>query len=97
LQKLELNKLALESDLDSNWELLAEPIQMVMRKYGIEKPYEKLKELTRGKQVSKSTISQFIDGLKIPAIEKKKLKLLSPSRYIGFAVELVDSYKPLFF
>lgn len=97
LQKLELNKYALEADLDSNWELLAEPIQMVMRKYCIEKPYEKLKELTRGKQVSSSTIFSFIDNLKIPAPEKKKLKSLTPSKYIGLAVELVDSYKPLFF
>ncbi len=92
LNKLELNKEIIQNDLDRAWELLAEPIQTVMRKYRIEKPYEKLKELTRGKAVNKQTISKFIDSLKIPAAEKKRLKTLTPSKYIGLAVELVDSY-----
>jgi len=92
LNKLELNKDAIQKDLDNNWELLAEPIQTVMRKYKIEKPYEKLKELTRGKSVNKQTLSKFIDTLKIPAEEKKRLKMLTPSTYIGLAIELVDSY-----
>lgn len=92
LNKLELNKKIIQNELDSTWELLAEPIQTVMRKYRIEKPYEKLKELTRGKAVNKQTISKFIDSLKIPAAEKKRLKTLTPSKYIGLAVELVDSY-----
>lgn len=92
LKKLELNKEIIQKDLDNAWELLAEPIQTVMRKYRIEKPYEKLKELTRGKAVNKQTISKFIDTLKIPAAEKKRLKMLTPSKYIGLATELVDSY-----
>ncbi len=96
LHKLQLNEAALEQDLDSNWELLAEPIQMVMRRYGIEKPYEKLKELTRGRKVDKGTLHRFIDNLKIPKAEQKRLKALTPSKYIGLAIELVDSYKPLY-
>lgn len=92
LNKLELNKEIIHKDLENAWELLAEPIQTVMRKYKIEKPYEKLKELTRGKAVNKQTISKFIGSLKIPAAEKKRLKTLTPSKYIGLATELVDSY-----
>ena len=92
LNKLELNKEIVQRDLDNSWELLAEPIQTVMRRYKIEKPYEKLKELTRGKVVNQRTIQQFIDKLKIPADVKKRLKMLTPSKYIGLATELVDSY-----
>lgn len=92
LNKLELNNKVIQEDLGHSWELLAEPIQTVMRRYKIEKPYEKLKELTRGKSVNKQTISKFIDKLKIPAAEKKRLKKLTPSTYIGLASELVDSY-----
>lgn len=95
LNKLELNKAAIESDLSDQWELLAEPIQMVMRRYKIDKPYEKLKALTRGKDVNKNIVHKFIDGLQIPAVEKKRLKALTPSTYIGLATELVDSYKPI--
>jgi len=96
LQKLVLNKEIIQKDLESAWELLAEPIQTVMRKYRIEKPYEKLKELTRGKVVNKHTIQQFIDKLKLPEAEKKKLKVLTPLKYIGLATELVDKYRPDF-
>lgn len=92
LNKLELNKEIIQRDLDNSWELLAEPIQTVMRRYKIEKPYEKLKELTRGKVVNQRTIQQFIEKLKIPADVKKRLKMLTPSKYIGLATELVDSY-----
>lgn len=92
LNKLELNKEIIQRDLDNSWELLAEPIQTVMRRYKIEKPYEKLKELTRGKVVNQRTIQLFIDKLKIPADVKKRLKMLTPSKYIGLATELVDSY-----
>ncbi len=92
LQKLELNKKNISADLDQAWELLAEPIQTMMRKYKIEKPYEKLKERTRGKVVNRQTIRKFIDSLKIPAVEKKRLKMLTPSKYIGLATELVDAY-----
>lgn len=96
LSKLDLNKARLEEDLENNYELLAEPIQTVMRRYKIEGAYEQLKALTRGKNINQATISQFIDNLKLPANEKKKLKSLTPAKYIGLAVELVDSYEPLF-
>lgn len=92
LNKLELNKEIVQRDLDNAWELLAEPLQTVMRRYKIEKPYEKLKELTRGKAVNQQLIQKFIDSLKIPAQEKKRLKMLTPSKYIGLAAELVDSF-----
>ena len=92
LSKLELNKEVIQNDLEDAWELLAEPIQTVMRKHKIEKPYEKLKELTRGKVVNQQTIHKFVDSLKIPAAEKIALKKLTPSTYIGLAAELVDSY-----
>ncbi len=92
LQKLELNKKNIQDDLNDAWELLAEPIQTVMRKHHIEKSYEKLKTLTRGKNITQKTLHKFIDGLKIPVPEKKRLKLLTPSAYIGLAVRLVDLY-----
>ena len=74
-------------DLDAAWEVLAEPIQTVMRRYGIEKPYEKLKELTRGKAITQPALAEFIDGLAIPEEEKVRLKALSPASYIGNAVQ----------
>ena len=84
--KLEVNPAALAADLDQNWEVLAEPIQTVMRRYGIEKPYEKLKELTRGKRVDGSALRAFIDTLAIPESEKTRLKEMTPATYIGNAV-----------
>ena len=82
--KLKLNEHVLLDDLDSSWEVLAEPIQTIMRKYGIEKPYEKLKELTRGKEgINKDTIFKFIQGLDIPENDKKYLMELSPDKYVG--------------
>lgn len=96
LHKLELNKKMLEQDLEANWELLAEPIQTVMRKHKVENAYEQLKKLTRGKRVNKKAVHAFIDSLKIPSSEKKRLKSLTPSKYIGLATELVDSYEPDF-
>ena len=82
--KLKLNEHILLDDLDSSWEVLAEPIQTIMRKYGIEKPYEKLKELTRGKEgINKDTIFKFIEGLDIPENDKKYLMELSPDKYVG--------------
>jgi len=86
--KLELNQKVLAQDLENAWEVLAEPIQTVMRRYGVEKPYEKLKALTRGQAMSKEIIHEFIDTLEIPEEAKKGLKLLSPSSYIGNAAEL---------
>ena len=90
ISKLEVNEASLLAELDNNWELLAEPIQTVMRRFGIEKPYEKLKELTRGKKVNAEVIAEFIDGLELPDAVKAELKTLSPANYIGDAIRLVD-------
>jgi len=85
LNKLEINPARLQEDLDNNWEVLAEPIQTVMRRYGIEKPYEKLKELTRGQKIDAATLKRFIESLDIPETAKKELGNLTPARYIGNA------------
>lgn len=90
ISKLEVNEQHLRDELNQNWEVLAEPIQTVMRRYGIEKPYEKLKELTRGKRVDEQAMREFIDKLAIPADEKVRLQQLTPASYIGYAVELVE-------
>lgn len=90
LNKLEVNQEHLLDELNRNWEVLAEPIQTVMRRYGIEKPYEKLKELTRGKRVNAQGMQQFIDSLALPEHEKARLKQLTPANYIGFAINFVD-------
>jgi adenylosuccinate lyase len=83
--KLEINQSALSADLDCNWEVLAEPIQTIMRRYGIEKPYEKLKELTRGKRVDAQGMAQFIDTLELPDAVKTQMKQWTPANYIGNA------------
>ena len=85
LRKLEVDTVRLDADLDINWEVLAEPIQTVMRRYGVAKPYEKLKELTRGKRMDRASLHIFIDALNIPAREKQRLKQLTPQSYIGNA------------
>jgi adenylosuccinate lyase len=90
LSKLQLNPQALEADLDANWEVLAEPIQTVMRRYGVEKPYEKLKALTRGQRISPSDLQHFVDGLAIPAEAKRRLLELTPRTYTGLAEELAS-------
>lgn len=90
ISKLEANVNNMAADLDSNWEVLAEPIQTVMRRYGIEKPYEKLKELTRGRRVDAEGMRQFIDTLALPDDVRVELKKLTPANYIGRAVKLVD-------
>lgn len=90
ISKLEPHEANMLKDLDSNWEVLAEPIQTVMRRYAIEKPYEKLKELTRGKRVDGPGMSEFIDTLELPESVKKELKAMTPASYIGQAIELVD-------
>ncbi|MGB1029760.1 MAG: lyase family protein, partial [Pseudoalteromonas marina] len=90
VSKLEVNEPRLLEELDQNWELLAEPIQTVMRKYGIEKPYEKLKDLTRGKRVNQEIMADFIDGLDLPEVAKVEMKKLTPANYIGRAVEFID-------
>jgi adenylosuccinate lyase len=85
ISKLQLNEEKLAADLDSSWEVLAEPIQTVMRRYGIEEPYEKLKALTRGNVMDQSTIQQFIDTLDMPEQAKSELKALTPGAYTGSA------------
>ncbi|PSJ46122.1 adenylosuccinate lyase [Zobellella endophytica] len=93
ISKLEANPQALAADLDQNWEVLAEPVQTVMRRYGIEKPYEKLKELTRGKRVDAEGMRAFIDGLALPESVKAELRQLTPANYIGRAIQLTDELK----
>ncbi len=93
ISKLEVNAANLVSELDRNWEVLAEPIQTVMRRYGIEKPYEKLKELTRGKRVDAEGMQVFIDSLELPEEEKVRLKAMTPANYIGRATTMVDELK----
>jgi len=89
LNKLEVNAVRLEEDLNANWEVLAEPIQTVMRRYGVPNPYEQLKELTRGKHgMSKEHLHVFIMGLEIPDEAKKQLLALTPSTYTGIASRL---------
>jgi adenylosuccinate lyase len=90
LSKLEINESALLADLDSNWEVLAEPVQTVMRRYAVEKPYEKLKELTRGKRINSQDLAIFIDNLEIPQNAKDQLKAMTPANYIGRAIAFVD-------
>ena len=85
ISKLEINHQTIADDLDSNWEVLAEPIQTVMRRYGIEKPYEKLKELTRGQRVNQQIMQAFVESLDIPDQAKQQLMQLTPASYIGDA------------
>ncbi|WP_372999680.1 adenylosuccinate lyase [Marinobacter sp.] len=87
LSKLEINPARLDEDLDHAWEVLAEPIQTVMRRYNIEKPYEKLKALTRGKAMTPEVIKNFVESLDIPEQAKAELMALTPGRYIGNAVD----------
>ncbi|MCK4674975.1 MAG: adenylosuccinate lyase [Gammaproteobacteria bacterium] len=87
LNKLEINVDVIEADLNASWEVLAEPIQTVMRRYGIENPYEKLKELTRGKTITQQAFKEFIQTLDIPEDARQKLLKLTPLNYIGNAVE----------
>lgn len=86
LGKLELNAPRLAEDLDNCWEVLAEPVQTVMRRYGIENPYEKLKDLTRGKGITPDALLAFIDTLELPEQAKQELRQLTPSNYIGNAI-----------
>jgi len=89
LRKLEIDYQSIEKDLNENWEVLAEPIQTVMRRYGIQNAYEQLKAMTRGKYgMTQQNLAEFIDQLAIPADEKDRLKQLTPQSYIGKAVDL---------
>jgi len=91
LNKLEINRARLAEDLDHSWEVLAEPIQTVMRRYGVPEPYEKLKALTRGQTIDRATIQQFVETLAIPAEAKAALLALTPATYIGNAIEQARS------
>lgn len=94
LSKCTVNKIAISADIKDMWVLLAEPIQVVMRKNLVPEAYEKLKTLTRGKgDLTKAKIHQFVKSLKIPASDKKVLLALTPEKYIGLAVKLVEDYK----
>ncbi len=88
LGKLEVSRERLAEDLDANWEVLAEPIQTVMRRYGVENPYEQLKELTRGRSISAAQLAEFVDRLPIPEEAKLRLRALTPAGYVGKAAEL---------
>jgi adenylosuccinate lyase len=88
LARLEVDRGRLLADLDANWELLAEPIQTVMRRYGVPEPYEQLKSLTRGHAVDAAALAQFVERLPIPDAEKRRLRELTPARYAGVAAKL---------
>ena len=85
LGKLEINKEKIAEDLDNNWAILTEAIQTVMRRFGVEDAYEKLKELSRGKEITKEKIHDFVQALDIPDEQKNRLLKLTPSSYIGLA------------
>jgi adenylosuccinate lyase len=91
LNKLETNQARLAEDLDNTWEVLAEPVQTVMRRYGVENPYEQLKELTRGKGISKDALREFILGLSIPQDAKDLLLAMTPANYTGIAAKLAKA------
>lgn len=88
LDKLELNETALAADLDASWEVLAEAVQTVMRRHGLPNPYEQLKALTRGKDITRESLGAFIDGLALPQDERDRLKAMSPGSYTGLAAAL---------
>jgi adenylosuccinate lyase len=93
ISKLEVNEAVIARDLDQNWEVLAEPIQTVMRRYGIEKPYEKLKELTRGQRVNQQIMQEFVSRLDIPDEAKQLLMQMTPASYIGNAAQQAKNIK----
>jgi adenylosuccinate lyase len=90
LNKLEINEVAIADDLDASWEVLAEPIQTVMRRFGLPQPYEQLKKFTRGEAMTKELMRGFIDGLAIPQAEKDRLLAMTPGSYTGMAAELAN-------
>ena len=92
LHKLAINEARLHQDLDASWEVLAEPIQTVMRRYGIDSPYEKLKALTRGQEMNQQTIREFILSLEIPSDAKNNLLQLTPATYVGYAEQLAKDH-----
>ncbi|MGB7543598.1 MAG: adenylosuccinate lyase, partial [Burkholderiales bacterium] len=93
LARLEADPQRLKDDLEANWEVLAEPVQTVMRRYGIANAYEQLKDLTRGKGIERESLHAFIRGLAIPEAEKQRLLKLTPATYTGKAAELARRVK----
>ncbi len=91
LHKLELNAAAIDEDIDACWEVLAEPVQTVMRRYGLPQPYEQLKALTRGRGINREGLTEFISGLDLPAEPKARLLAMTPRSYIGLAAELAKN------
>jgi adenylosuccinate lyase len=95
MAKLSVNAAALDADLDAAWEVLAEPIQTVMRRYGAANPYERLKALTRGRTITREAITAFIDTLaEVPLPERERLKAMTPGSYTGLASALAKRFKP---
>jgi adenylosuccinate lyase len=88
MSKLEADPDRLTADLESAWEVLAEPVQTVMRRYGVPNPYELLKDLTRGRAITRDTLQDFIRGLAIPDGEKSRLLAMTPAGYVGKAADL---------
>ncbi len=85
LKKVTVNNAALQKDLEGNWEVIAEPVQTVLRRHGIEGAYEQLKDLTRGKKVDGAAMAAFIDTLPLPPAERARLAQITPANYIGNA------------
>jgi adenylosuccinate lyase len=96
LERVELNPARIAADLEAEgaWEVLAEAVQTLMRRHGLPDPYERLKELTRGRAIDRETMRQFIAGLELPAEAKERLERLAPASYVGLAAELVDRFAP---
>jgi adenylosuccinate lyase len=88
LGKLEINEAAIAHDLDTSWEVMAEPIQTVMRRFGLPQPYEQLKKFTRGEAMTRELMQGFIAGLDLPEAEKARLLAMTPASYVGMAAEL---------
>jgi adenylosuccinate lyase len=93
LEKLEVNQEALQADLDAAWEVLAEPIQTVMRRHGLPNPYERLKALTRGKAITPEAMRAFVDSLELPEADKARLRALTPAAYTGAAAALARRFR----
>jgi adenylosuccinate lyase len=91
LARLDVDRARLAADLDANWELLAEPIQTVMRRHAVPEAYEQLKALTRGKRLDAAAVAAFIAGLPLPEAEKQRLLALTPATYLGLAARLARS------
>ena len=91
VKKLDLDENRLDEDLSGNWEILAEPIQTIMRMHGLDEPYEKLKNMTRGEQLNAESIRKIIDKLDLPDAAKRQIEQLSPKSYVGDAKRLVES------